>query len=414
MTYSMEANCLPPCFIREVVTKKLDNTLDMIVKLVSVGTMIPDYEPYDTIADEIIQEIEIFVFKLLKKEYSRFSSYLFRSVERDHLDICSKITGNPLFLYPTVVQEGHDKHEIIPISSFTETWSYSILHHVLDVSCTNNIYKPAYCGGLLISYPVDCGNHIYVKPRSNCLIAILKLEDDTGILTCLERKFVINASTMLAADALKTIYHPIHTKALERMAHKDQNMLCFQIDGHHPIDYICTIFEDSESCRVTQGYVHWFNLIISYLQISMWYYPRESGFLFVNAYNGVPVILRIIRRYEELGIHSIPSWGGIQSIINACDYMQDPTGLFHNLLLYSCVHFSQFVRNVCNKGDYIFNHPLYGNVSLMTCFLERRMDYFEEGSFNEVDTLYLIFRTWPESIMSSLPNENTNKSENEM
>ena len=79
--------------------------------------------------------------------------------------------------------------------------------------------------------------------------------------------------------------------------------------------------------------------------------------------------------------------------------MDDPTGVFHRMLLYICPDFPLFVKNIHNKGSYTYVDNTGKPKTMMECFLERRVDIWGNHDMKDLDSLYMIIRNWPECII---------------
>ena len=150
----------------------------------------------------------------------------------------------------------------------------------------------------------------------------------------------------------------------------------------------------------------WFDFIMKYISLSIQHYPLEFGFLFVNAHEGNPVILWIMTssaKYTKNG--KFNNGYCTREVFRILNRLEDPTGLFHNILIHMPPHFPYYVNYIKRKGDYFYNSYRNKPVSLLECYCKRNLKYWTEEDHNEIEILYTIFRNWPESITSIHPND---------
>ena len=143
-----------------------------------------------------------------------------------------------------------------------------------------------------------------------------------------------------------------------------------------------------------------------YIKLSAHHYPTASGFIFVNAETSVPIIVRIMKKYKEyvkqnkIIEHGIKT--GPRKLLQVFNNMPDPTGLFHNLLLHIIVDFPTFFDNIQNKGDYALTKQNGKQITLLGCYFKRNVQNWLGQDLKELDSLYRIIWTFPESIINTI------------
>ena len=288
---------------------------------------------------------------------------------------------------------------IVPIKYFANPHSSVLIPHIVETISIHNIYHPAHCAGILDVYSVDSVNN-QLQTKTNVLIESIKNRHHRN-LHWIFNNFLINGQTLVESNTLKTLYNADNEEALQHMSNRDASILCRAINGSHPIQYLCQKFETIKVSNGTTSFIKSFDFIMSYISMSLSHYPRESGFVFVNAHTGVPILMRIMRHHAKLAMNGEMSTSrqGIQKVIDVFNAVDDPTGFFHHLLLYICPDFPLFVQHIQNKGRYTYFDNYGRPITLMKCYLERRLDVWANHDLKDLDTLYAITRNWPESII---------------
>ena len=369
----------------------------MIVKSASLASILPSFDA-EEVMTESIEEIEIMMFNKLLIRYGRLDEYITKKVGIQHFSIISKITGNPLFLHPTNVVNQESIHRIVPIKYFINQPSRVLLPHVIRTIAINNFYHPAHCAGIVDVYLTN-SSHNSIHNPTNILIESIK-NGYTPNLVWIFNTYHITGHTLVESDTLRTLYHSDHEEALRYMANRDSSILCRAVCGLHPIEYLCVQLENLIKSHDNASLSKWFDFIMAYISMSLTYFPRESGFIFVNAHMSVPIIMRIMKCHSKFaGSGTRSSRHGVQKVFDVFNAVDDPTGVFHHLLLFICPDFPLFVKYIRNKGSYTYYDNTGKPKTLMECFLERRLDVWVHHDLKDLDILYLIFRNWPESII---------------
>ena len=414
MSSSSKVSPLPQCATKINIIHKMNNVIDMVSKIASISTNCPDLDPTYTVNNTIIT-LEKTVFKILEEKYKHLQHYY--STKGCYLDqsvhIETKMSANPLFLHPTLIEHGPLKKNIIPLMMFTTPYTSHHFPFAAHVTLVNSFYQPALCCGVLNKYRTKRGTttgkwrSLYSPPKETTILFNMIDTKNTDMLNTIFDIFKIGGMALQESDALKLLYHPHLHDELSYMVVRDPSILCRSIRRVHPIEYISKKFGMLHSVPNNAAQERmWFDFIMKYISLSIQHYPLEFGFLFVNAHEGNPVILWIMTssaKYTKNG--KFNNGYCTREVFRILNRLEDPTGLFHNILIHMPPHFPYYVNYIKRKGDYFYNSYRNKPVSLLECYCKRNLKYWTEEDHNEIEILYTIFRNWPESITSIHPND---------
>ena len=379
------------------IIQKLSSVVDMLERALSVENMIGDDE-FDASVNFYIKDLEYKTFYYLGTCYDRLEHFIVHHTRHHEPAILHKMSIDPIFLSPTTItNKPNTQRSIIPMKVFCQHYITlsSFLPAVLELTLEHNFYPFPECGGLLTGFSQPLA---YTSGKTNALIEVIR-ENNTHLTNCLFSNFIINGSTLQASNSLDLFYHPQSRKAFNVMTQRDNTILCRAINGVHPIHHLLQKLNILGGGVTKADYRKWFGFIYHYIHVSAQHYPSESGFMFLLYNRSDPIFLAFLKKENEIFGNSICGKKAIYQIFNSLD---NPTGLFHRLLLHCSPCFMTFVKYVHNKGEYydFSSSPQ----SLLRCFTERQRFHREEERNDDIQILYWILTNWPASIEETQKN----------
>ncbi len=368
---------------------RMEKTVDMLFKISSIERILP-YKDDKNAVERCILSIENLVFSKLSSSYGTLSRYLMNENRPDDAYLLTLMEKSPQFLHPTYDTQNDQKDEIIPHEIMSgNVLNAPLIPFLLHVCNSHNYYQFCECGGLLRSY----GN-TYTTPRapSNLLLDVIEHDFHDTVSEVFEM-FCLDRRTMAASNSLSTLYHPEHIKPFEYMVHRDPTILWRSIENKHPLKFLYEEWLNVPPWEPAEDHLGWFKFICAYFKLSIQFFPRECGFLFLYASpDKNPIFVDILLHENELvRDRKLVDMVGLETIYEIYKSVSDPTNLFHNMLLFASILFTDSINNIQTKGKYYSTgrKPM----SLLECFIGRKRLKVNEDS--ELEVLYTIIRNWP-------------------
>ena len=383
---------------RHTIIDKLRSVIDMLEKASSIENM-AGYDHPDVSVKRHIQELEDKTFYYLGTCYIRLEHFILNNTSHHEQAILHKMFLDPSFLAPTTItNHPHTPRSIVPMKVFCQEYNTqtAFIPAALELCLEHQFYPYSECGGLLTGF----SNYGQPKRDTNVLIEVINM-DNTRLTNRLFSTFLINGSTLQASNTLDHFYHPGNRKAFDVIRQRDNSILCRSIDGMHPIQNLLKKLNQLDYTNTKADFRTWFGFIYHYIHVAAHQYPSESGFIFLLHGNRDPIFRAFLQKETK---HLDNSIRGKRAIFRIFDSLDNPTGLFHKILLHCSPCFMTFLKYVQNKGEYYdFSSP---RKSLLQCFIERKRFCPDLEGNNELEILYWIFRNWPGSIEETQKNQN--------
>ena len=375
---------------RHAVIEKLKTVIDMMERASSIEN-ITGYDHPDESFAKHIQRLEDKTFYYLKMCYCNLEHFILKNTRHHEETIRQKMIINPSFLAPTTItNHPYTPSTFVPMEVFCKDYitQTAFIPAVLEICLEHHFYPYSECGGLLTSFSV------YGRPKrdTNVLIEVMNL-NNTRLTSRLFSTYFINGYLLQQSNSLGHFYHPGNRKAFDVIRHRDDSILFRSISGVHPVQNLLNKLNELDYMNTKAEFIPWFGFVYHYIHIAAHQYPSESGFMFHLIDNKRPVILAFLQKERD---HLGSDIRGRRAIHRIFDSLDNPTGLFHKILLYRSPCLMNIQRYIQNKGDYYDSSS--PPKSLLECFVNRKRFHTDVEIIDELDILYWIFRTWPESI----------------
>ena len=388
----------PYAIRRHTIIQKLSSVIEMLERALSVENMIGEYLPDKTV-EEQIKQIEYSTFSYLTRCYGRLGHFILQHSFQYKEAILHKMFIDPSFLAPTTLTRKPDfEGKIVPMKALCKEYSTqsAFIPAALEICLRHEFYPHSECGGLLTGFS------IFGRPsrETNVLIEVINSQN-----TCLTNRifstFSINGSMLQESNALDHFYHPGNRKAFDVIRHRDNSILCRPIDGVHPIHNLLRKMNRLDGSNTKADYRKWFEFVYHYIHVAAHQYPRESGFIFLLHHNRDPIFRAFLKKETK---HLENSLCGKRAIFRIFDSLDNPTGLFHKILLHCSPCLMAFLKYIRNKGEfYDYSSP---PKSLLECFIDRKRFHPNVEGNDELDILFWILRNWPGIIERTKMNRN--------
>ena len=397
----LNSNQLPFNTIKANIIDKLSNTIDMLIKASSIANVNPEKDS-DSQVRSLIYSIESALFTAINHEYDNLLNFLQQNPNSDtYSQIADQMSLHPQFLHPTYLLFGNEEcDQIFPLKMFTHKEStIQLLPHAIHLCNSHRLYQFCECGGLLRQYRQYI-SRTGTLLSTNLIIELIRKGNHT-VINQLHDQFWLNGKSFSDCSSLQLLYDPANQAAWNYFVQRDPSILCRPIGNHHPIVYLTNTFKATknyQSCCLERI----FDFILDYISLAARYFPRESGFIFLQAdrEEQCSIIVDIHLRQNELFNDNRLSKDRdiFDHICNVFDNLPDNTGFFHNVLLHLSPDFTELMNRIEQKGDY-YNHDEVRK-SMLYCFMNRSI--FHNDAEIELDILYTMIRTWPQTVLEYL------------